>query len=142
MWPNTMNYFPVMTIKTLLAHKSTYFWLAQVWTLFVAILCLMNGSSLPQIGVTGIDKFVHIAFHFVFTFLWFMYFYIKTDQIRQVAIGVFFASLLFGIAIEFSQALFTQNRRADVLDVLANTFGSVLAVSSTMVVLHVSKAKK
>jgi len=136
-----MNYFPVMTIKTLLAHKSTYFWSAQVWTLFVAILCLMNGSSLPQIDVTGVDKIVHVSFHFVFTFLWFMYFYKKTGRIMQTAIGVFFASFLFGVAIEFSQAVFTVNRRADILDVLANTVGALLALSFTTAALYILQPK-
>lgn len=37
-------------------------------------------------------------------------------------------SITFGILIEFLQAVLTKTRMADVFDVLANTFGAIVAV--------------
>lgn len=134
-----MNYFPVMSIKTLLAHKSTYFWLAQVWTLFVAVLCLMNGSNLPQIGVKGVDKYVHFIFHFVFASFWFLYRYKKTFRPIEAARWVLIASLLFGIFIELAQAYLTTSRNPDVFDVLANTIGALAALSVLLWAIYYTK---
>ena len=40
----------------------------------------------------------------------------------------FFLSLSYGVLIEIAQQLFTKTRQADVLDVLANITGAILAV--------------
>jgi VanZ family protein len=136
-----MNYFQVMSIKTLLAHKSTYFWLAQFWTLFVAILCLMNGSNLPHIRVNGVDKYVHFSFHFLFAFFWFMYLYKNNLQPRIAAQWVFAGSLIFGILIELAQAFFTVSRNADVFDVLANTIGAFAALSLISLIIYFVHSK-
>ena len=136
-----MNYFPVMSIKTLLAHKSIYFWSALGWTVFVAVLCLMNGSNLPRIGVKGVDKYVHFIFHFLFAFLWFMYGYKKTVQPIAVAQWVLVASLLFGIFIELAQAYLTTSRNPDVFDVLANTSGALVALSVMLLTIHFANLK-
>ena len=37
-------------------------------------------------------------------------------------------SIFFGIAIEIAQALFTTTRKGDLVDVLANLSGAILAV--------------
>jgi VanZ family protein len=130
-----------MSIKTLLAHKSTYFWLANLWTLFVAVLCLMNGSNLPHIRVNGVDKYVHFIFHFVFAFFWFMYLYKNNLKPRIAVQWVFAGSLIFGILIELAQAFFTVSRNADVYDVLANTMGALVALSVISVAIFIDNSK-
>ena len=42
-------------------------------------------------------------------------------------IKVFLAALFYGVLIEIAQTVFTVSRKGDVLDVLANTTGSVTA---------------
>ena len=38
------------------------------------------------------------------------------------------ASIIYGSLIEMAQGVFTTTRKADIMDVLANTLGSILAV--------------
>ena len=127
-----MNYFLVKHIKNLLAHKYFYLWLAELWTLIIAFLCLVSFKKLPSLGVKSADKYVHFTFHFVFTILWVLYLIKKESITKQilklVIIKVFITSLLYGIAIEIAQSLFTITREGDVFDVMANTSGSIAAV--------------
>jgi VanZ family protein len=115
-----------------LAHKHFYLWLAEFWTLLIAVLCLENSKKLPSIGIKSADKYVHFTFYFVFTILWFLYLIKKNNYIKKtvslVLIKVFLAALFYGVLIEIAQTLFTVSRKGDVLDVLANTTGSVFAV--------------
>ena len=43
---------------------------------------------------------------------------------------VFFLSLVYGIVIEILQHLFTDTRKADIFDVLANAFGALVGLLS------------
>lgn len=124
-----MNYFPVMNIRNLLGHRYLYLWLAELWTLFIAFLCLESSKNLPSIGIKAADKYVHFTFHFVFVVLWSLYFIIKQPEnrntIHKTVLRVFIASVLYGILIEIAQGLFTKTRGADIFDVFANSTGSV-----------------
>lgn len=114
-----------------MGHKYFYLWLAELWTVLIAVLCLESSKKLPSIGIKSADKYVHFTFYFIFTLLWFLYLIKKdilTKRINQILIKVFVAALLYGIAIEIAQSLFTVSRKGDVLDVLANTTGSIFAV--------------
>jgi VanZ family protein len=115
-------------MQRLLVHKKTYFSIASLWTILVTYLCLVSFSNLPSLGIGNADKYVHFTFHFIFTLLWFLYFNVKKVEQKKSLIVVFFASLFFGIAIEIAQTLFTTTRKGDVLDVLANTSGAIIAV--------------
>lgn len=114
-----------------MGHKYFYLWLAELWTVVIAVLCLESSKKLPSIGIKSADKYVHFTFYFIFTLLWFLYLIKKdilTKRINQILIKVFVAALLYGIFIEIAQSLFTVSRKGDVLDVLANTTGSIFAV--------------
>lgn len=100
------------------------------WTVLIAFLCLVRFNDLPSFGISGLDKYVHFTFHFVFTLLWGIYFWLKLDKIEmKKTMLLVLISLLYGIIIEISQELFTTTRHADVLDVLANFTGAVTAVA-------------
>lgn len=102
----------------------------------------MNGSNLPHVAVKGADKYVHFTFHLVFSCLWFQYFFKKTSQGWRSAWVVFTGSLIFGIAIEICQALFTRTRKADLFDVLANTSGALTALAVLLLFLHTTELKR
>lgn len=122
-----MNYFQVKPTNNLSGHNKLYLCLAILWTLFIAVLCLESSSDLPNLGisVSNIDKYVHFIFHFGFTVLWFLYW--KTRNGVSL-FKIFTASLLYGVAIEVAQGVFTTTRTADVADVFANVCGSTAAV--------------
>lgn len=136
-----MNYFQVKIIKHLLEHKTLWLILACLWTLFMTYTCLTDFNSLPKIKVQGVDKFVHITFHFVFTILWINYSKFKTTNSFGLYAKVVVASIVFGSLIEIAQGYFTITRHADVFDVFANTIGSIIAVVVMVIVDQFSSKK-
>ena len=124
-----MNYFQVKHIKNLLEPKYFYLWLAELWTLIIAFLCLVSFKKLPSLGVKSADKYVHFTFHFIFTILWVLYLLNKDSNenkvMKTILIKIFLASLVYGILIEIAQSFFTATRQGDVLDVMANATGSI-----------------
>lgn len=109
--------------------KNAIFSLAIGWTILIAVLCLVKFTDLPSFGVSGADKYVHFAFHFVFTMLWGFYLWAKLNEITISKIGrVVILSFCYGILIEISQEIYTKTRHADIFDVLANSTGALVAL--------------
>ena len=131
-----------MHTKHLLALKNILLGLAISWTVSVIILCLISFSTLPSIGVSDADKYVHATFHFVFTMLWGMYFWKQQNKLRiPRIITVVFISFSFGILIEFLQETWTTTRQGDILDVAANLAGALLALFVFVFIKRIEKAK-
>lgn len=87
----------------------------------------MDELPMPKLE-KDFDKFGHMAFHFGVTALWFFYFNYKSVNTRKAFFKAFSFSFFYGISLELAQALFTNTRDADVLDVAANSAGALLAV--------------
>ena len=120
-------------------HKKAIFGLATSWTILVFLLCLVSFKKLPSFGVSETDKYVHFIFHFVFTLLWSRYMWLSSHVLKLVTVArVVFMSFCFGITIEFLQETITTTRHADVLDVFANSIGSLAAF---LVFLLIAKYK-
>lgn len=118
-----------MLTNNLLVLKKASLALAIGWTLLIAVLCLVKFGSLPSIGISGADKYVHALLHFVFTMLWGFYFWQSQNQITTAKIiRVVVISLFYGILIEFLQETCTTTRHADIFDVLANLTGATIAL--------------
>ena len=108
--------------------KKTVFILAIGWTVVIAVLCLLKFSKLPSFGVSGVDKYVHFTFHFVFTLLWGFYYWLKQNELKlQNLVQIVIISLSYGILIEILQETLTTTRHADIFDVLANLTGATVA---------------
>ena len=121
--------------------KKATFSLAVGWTLIIAVLCLVKFTDLPSISVSGADKYVHFALHFVFTMLWGYYLWLKLNEIALPKIVfVVTSSLCYGILIEILQETLTKTRHADVFDVLAN-FSGALAALVTFVLIKIQKTE-
>lgn len=105
---------------------------AVAWTFFILLLCFKNQKDIPDIDIVHFDKFVHFIFHFGFTLLWFLYFknVFQKSSYKPIAINLWFLSLLFGLIVEFLQQQITDNRSADIIDVLFNAIGASIAVLS------------
>ncbi|MDI1316186.1 VanZ family protein [Flavobacterium sp.] len=129
-----------MLTKNLLALKNILLVLAIGWTVAVTFLCLISFNTLPSIGVSGADKYVHATFHFVFTMLWGTYFWKQQNELQLPKIAaVVFISISFGILIEILQETLTTTRQADLLDVAANIIGALIAL---LVFIYIDKLKK
>ena len=138
----SMNYYQVKLTKNLSEHKKILLWLAIIWTAIVAFLCLASFNELPKIAsVSNFDKLGHITFHFGITLLWFLVFKFKfLNENKKALLKAFLFSFFYGITLEICQDQFTETRSGDVLDVIANTFGSLLAL--LFIVLAVKYCRK
>ncbi len=111
-------------MQRLLERK--YLFIAILWTFAITYLSLVSidtasaGTLLP---IPNKDKIVHFLFYFFFVYFWSKAFK-KSDKIIYILI----IAVIYGIIIEVFQGLFTVNRHADILDVLANTCGAVVAM--------------
>ncbi|WP_291082427.1 VanZ family protein [Flavobacterium sp. BFFFF1] len=110
-------------------RKRKYLWLALGWTAVVTYFCLVSFNELPKIGEKNFDKFGHITFHFGLTAFWFLYFrFQRLNDNKKALFRAFLFSFVYGVTIEIIQETLTDTRSGDVMDVLANVIGSILAV--------------
>jgi VanZ family protein len=123
------NYYLVMTIKRLLEHKTLWLTIAILWTIFIAMLCLVKFDDLKHFDVVDqTDKYVHYIFHFLFVIFWSMYCKAKNQLTNKAITIILLASVSYGIGIEIMQDVFTKTRKADFMDVLSNTIGALTAL--------------
>ena len=106
---------------------------AAVWTLVIAVACLISSDEIEKVNFADIkynDKFLHALFYFLFTIFWFQFLraFLKNADVRKIRIYVFLLALLYGSIIEICQATFSSGRSGDILDVVANSTGSALAI--------------
>lgn len=100
--------------------------LAIIWLVFITIASLVSFNSIPNIGILNYDKIIHFLFYFIVVLLWGLaksksQFKAKPDFL-VVIIAIF-----YGIVIEILQQKVTATRKADLYDVVANTFGAFTA---------------
>jgi VanZ family protein len=115
--------------------KQLFFWSALLWTGIVFTLSLVQSNSLPVVNIVNLDKYIHAFFHYVFTGLWFL-FLISHSRNKRFFVPLMIAftlSVIFGIAIEVLQGLYTTTRREDILDVAANVSGATLAIFTIVI---------
>lgn len=100
---------------------------AILWTVAVIVLCLVSFNALPTVGVTRFDKFGHLVFHFGIVALWYPAFRAHQMPFRTSLILALIFSFLLGVVLEICQSLFTLTRKGDILDVMANLSGALIA---------------
>ena len=121
-------FYPMKSIQNLSEHKKRVLFLAVLWMLIVCFLCLKSSAGISINLPKNFDKLGHICFHFGITFLWILYFYSKKVIGKKIYFYPILISFLYGVFLEICQHLFTTTRFADILDVVANTIGAVLAI--------------
>lgn len=109
-------------IKILLLNN--LFIVATVITIGILYLSLVNLSSAPGIKIKNIDKAFHSFAYFVLAISWLFTFYKKPHRKYIIVL----ACIIFGIIIEALQMFLTAYRTGDLLDIIANTSGVLLAL--------------
>ncbi len=105
--------------------------LVFVYTSLIGWLSLVKIHIPVDVNVKGSDKIGHLLAYFVFTVVWFLFFFYSEKQSGKFSkswIRAAVIAFLFGILMELLQALLTDYRSSDWYDVLANTSGIVFAV--------------
>lgn len=109
-------------IKTLLLNNLIY---ASIGiTIGILFLSLVKLSGVPTMEIKNIDKAYHGFAYFVLAILWLLTFYKKPEKKYLIVL----ACIVFGVIIEGLQMVLTAYRTGDLLDVIANTCGTLLAL--------------
>jgi VanZ family protein len=94
-------------------------------TAVILYLSLAKIPSTNSINISHIDKLYHGIAYFFLSFSWLFAFETSKVKMFWIAIGC----ILFGIVIEGLQALVTNYRSADFIDIIANTLGCLSALA-------------
>jgi len=109
-----------------LEHKLYYF-TAIFLTIAIAIGSLISINDVVEIPVLPFfDKLVHISAYFLLTISWLLA-YKSNLQKQKKGILVIILVFVYGTIIEVLQGVLTSYRQADLIDILANLGGIVIA---------------
>lgn len=107
-------------IKNLL--KGNLIIIAIFVTASIAILSLIKVGPQP-IQINNLDKYEHLLAYFVLSTFWLLA--LKRTKINKLIIVL--CCVIYGIIIEVLQVTITSYRSGDVLDIIANTTGILIA---------------
>jgi len=107
-------------IKNLLERSSLF--IAIGITLLIAYLSLSKPVQL-NLEITFLDKILHLVAYFTLTVSWL--FALKDYSNNKI---IFIGLFLYGVLMEFLQGWLTTYREKDILDVIANTVGVLIAM--------------
>ena len=105
--------------------NKSYIKITITWLITLTILSFIDFSDKEISTPENSDKIIHFLLYFILTFLC-----IKSVQMISLKkyLIISISCFIYGTIIEVFQELFTQTRKADALDVLANTLGILVAV--------------
>ena len=112
-------------------HKKYIFTILFIsWAVFITTLSLFSfeEESIPCIDVPHLDKLVHFSFYFVFAALGCLSFREidrRNTPLKKVIVKLILLAVIYGIIIEILQGVATIDRDPDLLDVLANSLGTL-----------------
>ncbi len=96
------------------------------------ILSLLPSGSVnkvPTIKILHFDKFIHLSVYFLLSCILIFELFKNTKiNIKSISIAIIIFVMLYGGLIEILQGVFTETRKADFIDFIANTIGSIIAV--------------
>ena len=116
-------------IKNLL--KGNLVGIAILIAISIAILSLIKIGKQP-IQINNLDKYEHALAYFVLTFICLIAF--KKEKINEFIIV--FCCFFYGIIIDALQVTVTTYRSGDVLDIVANTTGILIAYITYFIFLR------
>ncbi len=125
-----MIYYQPMVIKRLLERK-TLFVLVLLYTGLITWASLARLVLPVKVNVQGGDKVGHLIAYFIFTIVWFTFFFFRDRNdvyFNQSLIKASAICFFYGILMELLQTLLTSYRSSEWYDVLANTSGIIFAV--------------
>jgi len=95
-------------------------------------------KSLKLVEIENVDKFVHFIFYFVLTALVYIYLINKYIKSQAIVYAIVFC-VFYGMIIEVLQEAITVNRKMELLDVLYNCSGVLIA---SLLIVKCSKCFK
>jgi len=114
-----------MLIKLLLVLRKFALPIAVIYSITLSILSLISVKGLPSFGTDYDDKLFHILAYFVLTMVW--YLALGLNQNKRKIVYIALGCIAFGIIIETIQGKLTLHRVWDLLDIVANLIGVIIA---------------
>ena len=111
-------------IKALLEDNAIF--IAIFFTISITIGSLVKSDLIVIEIVSVSDKISHFIAYFLLMLSW-LYAFFKKKSFTQYVKYIIIGCIAFGIIIEILQGVTTTYRTSSFLDVVANTFGVVLA---------------
>jgi len=113
-------------IKKLLELKTLLF-LGIFYTTLITIAFLLPASEIQKFGFLN-DKLIHTILYIVLSIVWLFYYFVyyKNSFSLKTLFFVLFACFIYGIIIEIIQQLLLASRQADIVDIFANTLGTLI----------------
>lgn len=108
--------------------KTYFFVITILYSIALTTVCLIDLNGVIEVKISFGDKIFHSFAYVVLTVLWYYTFYynLKFNKGKALIYAVVI-SIIFGIVIEVLQGTVTTYRSSDIIDVLANSFGAILA---------------
>lgn len=100
--------------------------IALFFTVLIAWGSFLPGDDFETVTFDLSDKIVHTGSYFILTLSWFIAIRPKTGDLKKIAFLIL-AIGLYGIIIEILQGVLSEHRKADLMDILANFVGVMLA---------------
>ncbi|MAP53928.1 VanZ family protein [Altibacter sp.] len=113
-----------------LSARNLFLALGIFYTILVTVAFLLPATNVPGISLPYFDKVVHIVVHWILLLIWLRH-TMLTDQnhiSNKIIVVVLVMCFLYGCSIEVLQHWFTNSRKFDVFDIVANGIGSVLGL--------------
>ena len=108
--------------------KTYFFVITILYSIALTVVCLIDLNGVIEVKISSGDKIFHSLSYVVLTFLWYytLYYNLKFNKGESLIYAVVI-SIIFGIVIEVLQETVTTYRSSDIIDILANSFGAILA---------------
>ena len=108
--------------------KTYFFVITILYSIALTVLCLIELNGVIEVNISFGDKIFHSLSYIVLTVLWYytLYYNLKFNKGESLIYAVVI-SIIFGIVIEVLQETVTTYRSSDIIDILANSFGAILA---------------
>lgn len=114
-------------VEFILKHSKI---LAIGWALIILGLCSIPGQFIPSVSLLELlsfDKWVHAGMFFVLCMLIFLHL-LQVNRSAQAIYLFMLLCVVYGCLLEVMQGTLFSNRSADWHDMVANTFGCLMAL--------------
>jgi uncharacterized protein YfiM (DUF2279 family) len=123
-------------VHLLIKKFSTQLYLG--WVLFIALITLLPGSSIPgniDWNFLELDKIIHMIVFAILTYLGGYFFTARGKTISRAILSSILPAIIYGALIEFLQ-MFIPQRGFDFADLTADIVGAILGVLLFKLALH------
>ena len=113
--------------KKLLGARTLLF-LGILYTFIITYVFVSPKPDLPEIEFfLSLDKIGHFIIHAILSLIWLTYFFVKKKgaSTALMVLSILIFCLSYGIVIEVYQQMYVASRQADLLDVVANSIGTL-----------------